>query len=271
MLDFHNIDGLALDGDGTLWRGEAPLPGLHELNAFTQSHNIRFVVVTNNSTRTPQHFQHKLQRFGLRIETSQVITYALVAARYLKQHCPPACNVYVIGEEGLHSAVREAGYRILHDVSTPAQAVVAGGDRLLTYDKLKYATLHLQRGAMFIGTNPDVVSPSEEGLIPECGTILAALQAASGIQPVIMGKPERPLYEMALDVLQLPAERVLMVGDRADTDLLGAQQMNMRHALVTTGVDTEASSLNKGIQPEAVFAGLAELMAMWRKARVFCA
>jgi 4-nitrophenyl phosphatase len=271
MLDFCNIDGLALDGDGTLWRGEEPLPGLRELNAFAQSHNIRFVVVTNNSTRTPEHFQRKLQRFGLHIESSQIITCALVAARYLEQHCPPASAVYVIGEEGLHSAVRDAGFRILNDASSHADAVVVGGDTALTYDKLKYATLLLQCGALFIGTNPDVVSPSEEGLTPECGTILAALQAASGIQPIVMGKPERPLYEMALDVLQLPPARVLMVGDRADTDLLGAQRMNMRHALVSTGVDTEASSLSKGIQPEAVFAGLAELLAEWREARARCA
>ena len=270
MLDFCNIAGLALDGDGTLWRGEEPLPGLRELNAFADSHGIRFVVVTNNSTRTPLDFQRKLQRFGLHVTPSQIITCALVAARYLKQHCPPESDVYVIGEEGLHSAVSEAGFRILDDAATPAQAVVAGGDSTLTYAKLKYATLHLQRGAMFIGTNPDVVSPSEEGLLPECGTILAALHAASGIQPIVMGKPEQPLYEMALEVLQLPAERVLMVGDRADTDLLGAQRMNMRHALVTTGVDSEASALRKNIRPEGVFSDLAALMAAWRAARARC-
>jgi 4-nitrophenyl phosphatase len=271
MLDFCNIDGVAFDGDGTLWRGEEPLPGLRELNAFAQSHSVRFVVVTNNSTRTPRHFQHKLQRFGLSIESSQIITCAMVAAHYLQQHCPPASPVYVIGEEGLHSAVEEAGFQIVHNATSRAKAVVVGGDSTLTYDKLKYATLQLQRGAMFIGTNPDVVSPSEEGLIPECGTILAALQAASGIQPIVMGKPEQPLFEMALEVLQLPAERVLMVGDRADTDLLGAQRMNMHHALVTTGVDTEATSLCKGIQPDAVFTGLADLLSCWRDARALCA
>jgi 4-nitrophenyl phosphatase len=271
MLDFCNIAGVAFDGDGTLWRGEEPLPGLRELNAFAQSHAIRFVVVTNNSTRTPQHFQHKLESLGLHVEPSQIITCALVAAHHLQQHFPPASSVYVIGEAGLHSAVRDAGFRILNDASSHADAVVVGGDSTLTYDKLKYATLHLQRGAMFIGTNPDVVSPSEEGLTPECGTILAALQAASGIPPIVMGKPEKPLYEMALDVLQLPAERVLMVGDRADTDLLGAQRMNMRRALVTTGVDTEVSALLKRIQPDAVFSDLVEMMAVWREARALCA
>ena len=271
MLDFCNIAGAAFDGDGTLWRGEEPLPGLHALNEFASSHNIRFVVVTNNSTRTPQHLQQKLQRFGLQIDASQIITCALVAARYLQQHCPPACNVYVIGEEGLHSAVRDAGFHIVDNASSNVNAVVVGGDSTLTYDKLKYATLHLQRGAMFIGTNPDVVSPSEEGLTPECGTILAALHAASGITPIVMGKPERPLYEMALDVLGLPAERVLMVGDRADTDLLGAQRMSMHHALVATGVDTEATALQKGIQPDATFADLAELIDAWRDGRALCA
>jgi 4-nitrophenyl phosphatase len=167
--------------------------------------------------------------------------------------------------------VKEAGFRIVHNASSRVEAVVAGGDSTLTYNKLKYATLHLQRGAMFIGTNPDVVSPSEEGLTPECGTILAALQAASGIQPIVMGKPEQPLYEMALDALGLPPARVLMVGDRADTDLLGAQRMNMHHALVTTGVDTEASALQKGIQPHATFADLAALLAAWHNARALCA
>jgi 4-nitrophenyl phosphatase len=271
MLDFCNIAGAAFDGDGTLWRGEEPLPGLRELNAFAQAHNVRFVVVTNNSTRTPAHLQEKLQRFGLRIDASQIITCALVAARYLQQHCPPASAVYMIGEVGLHSAVHDAGFHIVTDASSSVEAVVVGGDSTLTYDKLKYATLHLQRGAMFIGTNPDVVSPSEEGLTPECGTILAALHAASGITPIVMGKPERPLYEMALETLRLPAARVLMVGDRADTDLLGAQRMNMRHALVATGVDTEASAMQKGIQPEATFADLASLIDTWRDARARCA
>jgi 4-nitrophenyl phosphatase len=133
----------------------------------------------------------------------------------------------------------------------------------LTYTKLKHAALHIQQGARFIGSNPDVVYPTEEGLVPEAGTILAALQAATGVAPLIMGKPERFLFEIAAAKLGSQPAQTVMLGDRLDTDILGGQRAGLKTILMTTGVDAEAAIPAKGIRPDAVFGSLEALVAAW--------
>lgn len=266
-LNFRDIHALITDLDGVLLRGNEPLPGMVALFDFLHQRHIPFIIATNNSTKTPAQYCQKFARLGAAVvKEENILTSSLVTAAYLRQQFTPGATVYTVGQAGLKQAIKSVGFSLLEDTSQPATAVVVGGDPDLTYDKLKYAALHIQRGAVFIGTNPDMLYPTEEGLVPEAGTILAAVQAATGVSPLIMGKPERFLFETALARLGSQPYETIMLGDRLETDIQGGQRTGLKTALLTTGVDTLKSIHSKKIQPDAVFAGLDELVEMWRKA-----
>jgi 4-nitrophenyl phosphatase len=263
-LNFRNLRALVSDMDGVLLRGPEPLPGLADLFNFLHRRHIPFIIATNNSTKTPGEYRQKLADLGAEVvKEENILTSALVTAAYLQREFPAGGAVYVVGQPSFEAAIRAAGFTLLADAGQVAEAVVVGGDPDLTYTKLKHAALHIQRGARFIGSNPDVVYPTEEGLVPEAGTILAALQAATGIAPLIMGKPERFLFEIATAKLGSQPAQTVMLGDRLDTDILGGQRAGLKTILMTTGVDTEAAITAKGIQPDAVFGSLEALVAAW--------
>ncbi len=250
-----------------LLRGDEALPGLTTLFDFLHRRRIPFIIATNSSIKTPAQYRHKLAHLGAAtVREENILTSSLVTAAYLRRHFAPGAAVYVAGQPSLQEAVRSAGFDLLEDAVRPAAVVVVGGDPDLTYNKLKDAALQIQRGAMFIGTNPDLLYPTEDGLVPEAGAILAALKAATGVSPLIMGKPERFLFETALACLASQPHETIMLGDRLETDIWGSQQLGLKTALITTGVDTAASIPAKKIQPDAVFAGLDELIAAWENA-----
>jgi 4-nitrophenyl phosphatase len=263
-LNLTGIRAVISDMDGVLWHGPLPLPGLADFFDFLDSRAIPVVLASNNSTATTAQYQQKLANWGLKVELDHILTCTLATVGYLKREFSPGAGLYVVGENSLRDAIRAAGFNLLADASQPAEAVVVGGDCTLTYDKLKNASLLIRRGARFIGTNPDVLCPTDEGLVPEAGTILAAIQAATEVAPLVIGKPEPPLFELALTQLDSLPRQTVMLGDRLDTDILGAQRAGLKTILIKTGVDNEDSISQKGIQPDAVFNGLEELVQTWR-------
>jgi 4-nitrophenyl phosphatase len=266
-LKLTDMRAVISDMDGVLWHGPLPLPGLADFFDFLDSRAIPLVLASNNSTATPAQYQQKLANWDIKVELDHILTCTLATVGHLKSEFSQGAGVYVVGEKSLRGAIREAGFDLLADASQPAKAVVVGGDRTLTYDKLKNASLLIRQGARFIGTNPDVLCPTDEGLIPEAGTILAAIQAATGVAPLVIGKPERPLFELALRQLDSLPRQTVMLGDRLDTDILGAQRVGLKTILLKTGVDNEDSISQKGIQPDAVFSGIEELVQTWRAQR----
>lgn len=263
QLKLAEIRALVIDADGTLWAGKNPLPGLKTFFEFLRTRNISFIIATNNSVATPQQYQQKLESFGVQVSAEDILTCSLATATYLRREFGNGGKAYVIGQTGLITALTEGGFTILKDASQPADFVVVGGDSSLTYDKLKYATLLIQRGARLIGTNPDVVYPTEEGLVPEAGTTLAALQAATGVKPIVMGKPERYLFDMAVEKMGVKPEQAAMIGDRLETDIHGARCAGLKTILVMTGIDDETTILVKGIWPDMVVKDLMELVERW--------
>jgi 4-nitrophenyl phosphatase len=259
-MEFSTINGVILDMDGVLWRGDQPLPGIEDLFQFFHSHDIRFVLATNNSGKSPADYVGKLARMGISsIEEGQIVTSGIVAVSYLQTHYSAGSNIHVLGGDGLKEMIARAGYVLADD----APVVVVGIDVALTYDKLKRATLLIRKGAQFIGTNADVTIPVPEGLAPGAGSILAALRAATECEPIIMGKPNAPMFEAALDMLNTDAAHALMIGDRLQTDILGAQEVGLRAALVLTGVTSMDDLANSPVRPDAVYSGLPELLAVW--------
>jgi len=258
-----SIDAIILDLDGTLTRGSRPMPGLRAFFAFLAVRNIAFVVATNNTVKTPQHYAGKLAEFGVAIGSEQVITAAIATADYLTARFEPGANLFVIGETGLRSALQEAGFTLISGMERQAAAVVVGGDRALTYEKLRSAIRHLLHGARFIGANPDLLVPTEQGLAPEAGTTLAALQAAAGIAPTIIGKPERPLLELALARMQAAPESAAILGDRLDTDILGGQRLGLTTIFITSGVNAEEDIAARGVHPDHIVHELDQVIDLW--------
>lgn len=254
--------GVILDMDGTLMRGVQPLKGLKQLFDFLHLNFLPYTIVTNNATHSPEDYQNKLAKCGVQVKKDHILTSALGTAAKLRGEYPQSTKLYVLGQPALHAALAEAGFDIITDAKEPVSAVVIGGDPQLTYEKLKNATLHLQKGASFIGTNPDVLYPTEEGLVPECGTILAALNAASGLEPTIIGKPAPTLFEQAMDCMHTEPENTFVVGDRLETDILGGQRAGCQTILITTGVDGVSSVKKKAIQPNFIVDDLPELAAL---------
>ena len=258
-----DVQALVVDIDGTLLRGSLPLPGLARFFAFLQSRQVPFVVASNNATKTAAAYQESLAGLGAPVKIEQILTAGAATARYLAGELHQGARLYLIGEAALQSVLRQAGFILLEDASQPADAVVVGGDSALTYEKLKYAALLLQRGARFVGTNPDLLCPTEEGLVPEAGTTLAALEAATGTSPVVIGKPSRYLFDMAVENMGSERATTAVLGDRLETDILGGQQAGLRTILVCTGVDDGSTITQKGIEPDLVASGLEELVELW--------
>ena len=258
-----DVQALVVDIDGTLLRGAQPLPGVSSLFAFLAARRIPFVVASNNATKSVATYREKLTSLGVQVREDEILTAGAATARYLAGELRPGASLYVIGEPALESVLHQAGFTLLDDANQPAEAVVVGGDSNLTYEKLKHATLLLQRGARFVGTNPDLLCPTEEGLVPEAGTTLAALEAATGVAPTVIGKPARHLFEMAVAAIDSRRATTAVLGDRLETDILGGQRAGLRTVLVTTGVDNESTMGQKGIEPDLVVSGLEELVELW--------
>lgn len=263
-LSLNDIHALIIDMDGVLWRGNSPLPGLSDFFDFLRTRSIPFILATNNSTKTPGQYLQKLAGFGVTAGPEHILTSSLATAAYLKSEFKDRATVYLVGQEGLHQAMREAGFTVLEDASQPADVVVAGAHFAVTYDLLKYATLLIRRGARFVGTNGDLTFPTEEGLIPGAGAILAAIEAATGVSPTIIGKPERFMFDVAVQKMGSEPGYTAIIGDRLETDILGGQRAGLKTILVTTGVDNEKTIPQKGIQPDAIFGGIDRLVRTWQ-------
>ncbi|WP_219837519.1 TIGR01457 family HAD-type hydrolase [Paenibacillus sp. R14(2021)] len=228
------IRGLLIDLDGTLYHGGIMIPGADELVRMLQREGLRYLFVTNNSSASPEVVAERLRGMGIPARPDDVVTSAQGAAAYLAEQMPGA-NVHVIGEAGLREAIQEAGLNLETD---QPDVVVQGIDRELTYDKLAAAAAHIRSGARYILTNPDRLLPSEHGLIPGAGSISAMLQASSGVQPVVIGKPSTILMDVALKRLGLAPEETWVVGDNPATDIAAGLAAGCLSVLVLTGLAT---------------------------------
>lgn len=222
-----------LDMDGVLWRGSEQIGNLQRIFYNLAQAEIQVVLATNNSTKTPLQYVEKLSHFGVAVTEYQVVTSSQVASDYLKLNYPDKKHVYVIGEDGLRSAMIGNGFLI---EETDAFAVVAGMDHEFDYRKLSIANTLIRSGALFIGTNNDLTFPTPEGLAPGAGSIIAAIQASSGNPPLIMGKPESEIFNICFNRLNTEPANTLVVGDRLETDIAGGQKAGCPTALVLSGV-----------------------------------
>jgi 4-nitrophenyl phosphatase len=250
MEAFTNIRALIIDMDGVLWHGEQPLPGLTNFFQTLRELQIPFILATNNARLTPDQYVTKLARMGVTVSHREILTSAMATALYLAEYTDPEkTRVFVIGESGAREPLIERGFTLtgLYEVNDGnngapnigADIVVCGLDKEISWDKLATATLNIRAGAKFIGTNGDTTLPTERGVTHGNGAILAALQAATGVAPTTIGKPEPIMYQQAIALLGTTPDETVAIGDRLDTDILGAVRTGIRSLMVLTGVSSE--------------------------------
>lgn len=259
--DFTHLKAAVLDMDGVTWRGSEILPGVPDFFDFLQANDIPYVLATNNSTRTVDSYVEKLNGLGIPAGPEQVVTSAVATSEYVVQHYDPAeTPVYIIGQEGIRRGLAEKGFREDPDA---ARLVVLGMDFSVNYEKFRIATLRIRAGADFIGTNGDITFPTPEGLVPGSGSLLALLSAATDVQPLVIGKPEPAMFEVALQRLGVRPAEAVMIGDRLETDILGANQAGLHSVVVLSGVTTAETARVSAIKAGAVFENLAAVQQAW--------
>lgn len=263
MLTDHypQIRGLILDMDGVLWHDSEPIGNLPEVFSAISKMGLKVSFATNNATKSVSEFQHKLLGFGVEVEPEQIITSANAALRYISSNCPPASRVYVLGSSSLGEQVCNQGFTILDESdSTQADVVLVALDTHVNYHKLANAGMLIRAGAQFIATNTDATYPTPKGLMPGAGTMVAAVAAASGREPLVIGKPQTTMFEQAMDVMGTKPQETLCVGDRLETDVLGGQNAGCLTALVLGGVSTYEQALTWLPQPTIIAKDLSSLL-----------
>lgn len=250
-----HYEGYLIDLDGTVYRGEEKIEAAVDFVKRLYEANIPYVFVTNNSSKRQDQVAEKLQKLGVPAKTGNVMNSSMAAANVLADKVPEKASIYIIGEEGLYSAMKDKGFQIVEE---GADAVVIGIDRGITYDKLARASLEVQKGAAFYSTNPDVAFPSEDGLVPGNGSLTGVVTMTTGIEPSFVGKPEAAIIEQALEMIGTEKERTVMVGDNYDTDILAGIRAGIPTLLVHTGVTTQEKLLEKEVQPTHVVHSLSD-------------
>lgn len=245
------IQSLIIDMDGVIWRSDAPIGDLSAIFQRIRARGLKFVFATNNSTKTSEQYTSVLKEFGVDVEPWQVVTSSQAAAHAMAQKFPPGTKVFMIGEDGIYSALEEKGFQILLVEEAPeAEVVVMGIDRYVNFQKLCEATLLVRRGVPFYATNPDKTFPTPRGEIPGAGAWYSIVTTATDVQPIVAGKPFPFLMELSLEKLGTKNEETLVVGDRLETDIAAGQGVGCPTALVLSGVSTreQAEKWKPGIE-----------------------
>lgn len=253
------------DLDGVIYRGNQPLPGAVETVRRLQELGRTLYFLTNNSSRTRQQYAQKLQTLGIPAEPEQFLTSAWGSARYLQLRAPHA-RLFVVGEIGLKQELLAAGLSLVQNPEgAQVDWVVVGLDREFTYEKLAQAQRAILNGARFLATNRDATFPAEDGhLLPGAGALVAALQTATGVEPLLIGKPETWMLQPLLENLKVPPGEMLLIGDRLDTDVTLGKRLGIPTALVLTGVTQEEAlqNLPSDQMPDYVLSTLSELVSL---------
>ncbi len=261
-MQLNNLKTLLIDGDGVLWRAEEAMPGFLRFFEVLEARGIDWALLTNNNTKTVDTYVAKLARFGVEIPKEHIFSSSTVTAAYLEDKYGYGAPVHGVGMSGLLDTLAEAGFQLSSGEEMPDHAVVAvaaGMDRGLTVGKVKVAMRLIMAGAEFVATNTDGSFPAPDGLHPGTGMVIGALQATSGVKPVIMGKPERAIYDVSMRAMKADPQTTAMLGDRLNTDIMGAQRLGIGTIGVLSGVMTKEDVAASATPPDALFEGIWDL------------
>ncbi|MDR1473498.1 MAG: TIGR01457 family HAD-type hydrolase [Lactobacillales bacterium] len=245
--------GYLVDLDGTIYKGSEIIPAGKRFIEELQRRDLPFLFVTNNTTKSPKTVQQRLKKeFGIQVEEKIIYTASLATVDYMDE-LNRGKKVYIVGENGLKDEILSRGYT--WEEKDP-DYVVVGLDMHLTYEKAMLATLAIQRGAAFIGTNPDLNLPTEKGLLPGAGSIVRFIEATTQVKSIYIGKPKAIMMNKAVEMLDLKREDVLMVGDNYLTDIQAGLKNDINTLLVTTGFTKPEEVVTLPVAPTYALASL---------------
>ncbi len=250
--------GYIFDLDGTIYRGSRLIPGADAALARLRARGARIIFLSNNPVRDRDRYVEKIRALGISCALEEILNSSYVLTEELKREAPGA-RLYVVGEASIKRELQAAGFRF---AASPEETdiVVLAFDRTFHYGKLAFAHEALKRGAQLWATNPDRACPTDNGDIPDCGAIIAAVETCSGRKLDRMtGKPSATMVRVAAQRLGLPIAQCLIVGDRLETDMLMAREAGCDSALVLTGITSPEMLKDSPIQPTYVLKSVAEL------------
>lgn len=242
--------------DGVIYRGSKLIPGADQFVKTLRAHNRRFLFLTNNSQRTRRDVAMKLERMGIEATERDIFTCAMATARFLAAQ-KPGGTAFVIGEGGLLNALHLNGFSVVED---DPDFVVVGEGRTLSFENIEKAVRLVERGARLIATNMDPNCPTEAGIRPGCGAIVAMIEQATGKEAFSVGKPSPIMMRVARKQIELASSRTIMVGDTMETDILGGVQLGYRTALVLSGGTSKESLTNFAYQPDVIVPSVADMV-----------
>lgn len=248
--------GFICDMDGVIYHGNNILPGVCEFVNWLTTNDKNFIFLTNSSERTPLELSQKLNRMGLDVSEDHFYTSALATAAFLKSQSP-GCSAYVIGEAGLFNALYDAGI-CMNDVNP--DYVVMGETRAYNFEKIEKAIALVNKGAKIIGTNPDITGPTEMGIMPATGALIAPVEIATGKRSYFIGKPNPLMLRHAMKRLDCHSFETAIIGDRMDTDIVAGIESMIMPVLVLSGVTTRETMKQFPYRPSLVLNGVGDIV-----------
>ncbi len=247
--------GFIIDMDGVVYHGNQLIPGANEFVQWLEGQRKKYLFLTNSSQLSPRELQQKLARLGIKVGEEHFYTSALATAAFLKSQRPGG-SAFAIGDSGLTNALYDAGFT-MNDVNP--DYVVVGESKAYTYDKITHAIRLVLGGAKLIGTNPDVTGPTDQGLIPATGALMAPIELATGAKAYYVGKPNPLIMRHALRKIDCRREEAVIIGDRMDTDIIAGIESEIETVLVLSGVTAEADLRRFAFQPGHILNNVGEI------------
>ncbi len=252
----RNKIGFICDMDGVIYHGSKILDGVAEFVNWMIENDKKFVFLTNSPERTPHELSMKLQRMGLDVPARNFYTSAMATAEFLNSQ-KPGCTAYVIGEAALSKALYDVGI-YMNDVNP--DYVVVGETRTYSFEKIEKAIELVNKGARLIGTNPDITGPTERGVMPATGALIAPIEIATNKKAYFVGKPNPVMLRHGLKKLGCHSEEIAFIGDRMDTDIIAGIESNVDTVLVLSGVTAREDIDNYPYRPKYVLGGVGDLV-----------
>jgi len=244
------------DMDGVIYHGNRLLPGVKKFLDWIKIERKEFLFLTNSSERSPRELHEKMIRLGLQVDEVNFYTSALATAEFLTRQCPGG-SAFVIGEAGLTNALYDAGFS-MND--TNPDYVVVGETRSYSYERLERAVHLVRNGAKLIGTNPDLTDPTENGIVPATGALIAPIELTIGSKAYFVGKPNPLMMRHALKKIGCRREETAIIGDRMDTDIIAGIESEIETVLVLSGVTRRADLESFAYRPRYIMDGVGDIV-----------
>ena len=248
--------GFICDMDGVIYHGNKILDGVREFVNWMIDKEKKFVFLTNSPERTPHELSMKLERMGLSVSADHFYTSAMATAEFLHSQ-KPGCTAYVIGEAALTKALYD--HKIYMNDVNP-DYVVVGETRTYSFEKIEKAIELVLKGAKLIGANPDITGPTERGIMPATGSLIAPIEIATGKKAYFVGKPNPLMLRHGLNIINCHSNEIAFIGDRMDTDIIAGIESNIDTVLVLSGV-TAMEDIDKfPYRPKYILNGVGDLV-----------